>query len=174
MPTASNQYGLLFERGGVVEGIGSYLLSVFTAALVCGIATRLMDGKGTQGAVVRMIAGIFLTFTVIRPMADITVEGIGDLTDDFAIDASAAALEGERITKNALASGIKSRCEAYILDKAHGLNANLTVEVSLTDDDIPIPCAVRLSGKISPYAKTQLQAVIENDLGIEKENQLWT
>ena len=40
--------------------------------------------------------------------------------------------------------------------------------------EIPIPIKVRLSGKASPYAKGQLQQIITEELGIEKENQIWT
>lgn len=157
-----------------MDGLRSYLLSVFAAAVICGIVTRLIGKKGTQGAVIQMIAGVFLAFTVIRPIADISLDGIGDLTSDFSQDASLAAAAGEELTKDALAAGIKSRCEAYILDKAETLNAELTVEVTLTDEDIPVPYAVRLTGRISPYAKAQLQSVIAQDLGVDKEHQTWT
>ena len=63
---------------------------------------------------------------------------------------------------------IKQRTQAYILDKAQALNTVLEVEVTLSDDDIPVPLKVRLKGKISPYAKGRLQATIAEDLGIEK------
>jgi hypothetical protein len=60
------------------------------------------------------------------------------------------------------------------LDKAQALNTALEVEVTLSDDEIPIPVKVRLSGKVSPYAKGRLQQIISEELGIERENQIWT
>ena len=93
--------------------------------------------------------------------------GYNDLVTD-------AVAEGEQQTKTALARLIKQRTCAYILDKAQALNVALEVEVTLSDDDIPVPEAVRLKGKVSPYAKGRLQTIIAEDLGIEKERQTWT
>lgn len=157
-----------------MDGLRSYLLGIFAAAVLCGIVTRFLGEKGTQGAIVKMIAGVFLTFTVIRPVVNIRLEDFCDFTDDFSYDASLAAGAGEALTKEALSAGIKSRCETYILDKAAALNARLTVEITLTDQNIPIPCKVRLKGNISPYAKSQLQTIIADELGIDKEHQIWT
>lgn len=157
----------------MMEGLRSYLLSIFAAALICGIVNRLVGCKGTQGTVIKMITGVFLTFIVIRPMANISLTFVTDFTAAYGQDASIAAAAGEELTQKALASGIKSRCEAYILDKAEALNVALTVEVTLTNEDIPVPCAVRLTGKVSPYAKSQLQSIIAGDLGIDKEHQTW-
>lgn len=158
----------------MMEGLRSYLLSIFAAALICGIVNRLVVSKGTLGAVVKMITGVFLAFIVIRPIANISLNFVTDFATGYAQDASIAAAAGEDLTQKALAMGIKSRCEAYILDKAEALNAALTVDVTLTNGEIPVPCAVRLTGKVSPYAKSQLQSIIAGDLGIDKEHQTWT
>lgn len=154
--------------------IGSYLMRIVAAAIICAIVTRLTGSRGTLSAVVRMIAGVFLTLSVAAPFLSLSLTGWEDLRLDLSVDASLAADAGYRQTKEAISKGIKQRCEAYILDKAKALNAELTVEVTLTDDDLPVPQSVRLKGEISPYAKTQLMQMIATDLGIEKEKQLWT
>ena len=66
---------------------------------------------------------------------------------------------------------IKSRVQAYILDKADSFGTSLEVEVILDQDHIPV--SVELQGNISPYARAQLTEIIEEDLGIPKEHQLW-
>ena len=71
-----------------------------------------------------------------------------------------------------MADIIKAETEAYILDKASQLNVELSVEVTIDEENIPT--AVTLSGEVSPYARRQLQEIIESDLGIAKENQRWT
>ena len=73
-----------------------------------------------------------------------------------------------------LAQFIKERTQSYILDKAQSLNAVLDVEVTLSDDEIPVPVKVCITGKVSPYARGRLENLIIEDLGIEKENQIWT
>lgn len=157
-----------------MEDIKIYLLGIVGAAVICGIITRFVGEKGTQGAMVKLIAGLFLTFTVIRPIANIRLDGWSDFADLYSDSGVEAAAAGERMTKDALRSSIKAQTEAYILDKAAALALNLEVDVTLSDDEIPIPATVRLSGKSSPYAKLRLQAIITQDLGIDKEHQIWT
>lgn len=153
--------------------IKGYLLSIIAAAVICGIVTRLIGEKGTQGAMVKLIAGLFLTFTVINPVVKMDINGLTDFADVYSDAGSQAAAAGEQMSADALRASIKARTEAYILDKAAGLELNLEVEVTLSEDDIPLPASVRLSGKTSPYAKLRLQSMITQELGIEKENQVW-
>lgn len=156
-----------------MENIKTYLLGVVAAAVICGIVTRLMGEKGTQGAMAKLIAGLFLAFTVIRPVANISLDGLSDFTAVYSDAGEQAAAAGEILTKDALTTIIKAQTEAYILDKAAALQVDLEVEVTLSDEDIPTPAAVRLSGKVSPYAKARLQSIITEDLGIGKERQTW-
>lgn len=156
-----------------MEGIKEYLLSIFCAAIICAIVMRLMGEKGTHAVITKLIAGLFLSFTVIYPVAKIDLKDVSDWTSSYSSAASQAAAAGEALTKETIAAGIKLRTEAYILDKATALNTSLKVEVTLSEDDIPCPKAVRLSGNVSPYAKAQLQTIITQDLGIAKENQTW-
>lgn len=157
-----------------MEGIKEYLLSVFCAAIICAIVMRLMGEKGTHAVITKLIAGLFLAFTVVYPMAKIDLRDFSDWTASYSDAASQAAAAGERATKESIAASIKLRTEAYILDKATALNTSLKVEVTLSEDDIPCPKAVRLHGSVSPYAKAQLQTIIAQDLGIAKEYQTWT
>ena len=157
-----------------MEEIKTYLMGIVAAAIVCGIVTRLLGDKGTQGAMAKLIAGLFLAFTVIRPVVNIRLDSLTDFTAAYSLDGQQAALKGESLTKEALAASIKAQTEAYILDKAAALHMDLEVLVTVSGEDIPTPTAVRLSGKASPYAKARLQSIITEDLGIDKERQTWT
>ena len=63
---------------------------------------------------------------------------------------------------------------AYILDKAETLRAQLTVQVILSDEELPVPERIYLTGQASPYARSMLQRLIEEELGVPKERQIWT
>lgn len=134
----------------------------------------MVGSKGTLGAIVKLIAGAFLALSVIKPMTRLDLSHEFDWMQDYASVGSEAVSTGQSQMRNALAAGIKSRSEAYIINKAKSLNVELKVEVTLSDDEIPIPSEIRLTGKVSPYAKTRLQTIITEDLGIEKERQIWT
>ena len=158
----------------MMTSIGQYWLSVTAAGLIGCACKQLLPEKGTAAHMGRMLAGLFLVFTVISPLADVEL-GRWDWTlSDLRQQAEAAVIAGQENSKAALQHGIKQRTEAYIWDKAQKLEANLAVEVTLSDDTIPVPVSVRLSGNISPYAKRQLQDILETELGIPKEAQQWT
>lgn len=157
-----------------MEAVRQYLLSVTAAALVCGIAQRLLGKKGTAAGVGKMLTGLFLAFTVISPFTELRLGDLTDFTAGFEAEAADAAAAGQSSTRKALAESIINRTQTYILEKAKGLNLELSVEVKVSEADIPLPVEVRLSGSAAPYAKQRLQTIIEDDLGIPKENQLWT
>lgn len=156
-----------------MEAVKTYLLSVTAAAVICGIVKALLGDKGTLGAVGKLLTGIFLAMTVIRPLVSLELEDLSDFWEDISLDASAAVTEGENASAQALRERIKTETESYILDKAASFAVQLTVEVTLSDEDIPVPSAVRLTGNVSPYAKLQLQQTISEDLGIPEEAQTW-
>ena len=84
-----------------------------------------------------------------------------------------AAASGELESRNAIAASIKAQTEAYILDKAASLNATVTAEVVVTEENIPQVDTVRLTGAVAPYARGQLAAWMEQTLGIDREKQIW-
>lgn len=156
-----------------MDALREYMISVVAVAVICGCITSIPQ-KGLNKELVKQLCGIFLVLTMIRPVFGWE---LSDFTDFLIVDqkaASQAALDGEKLAFNDYAHIIKTETEAYILDKATALNASIDVEVTLDCADIPVPVSVRISGEISPYAKQQLERVMENDLNITKENQKWT
>lgn len=156
-----------------MEAIGQYIVSVAAAAILCGILKAILPGKGAASAVLGLICGLFLAFTTIRPLAQVELGDLPVLSNAYWEDAGEVSAEGEKIATAAMEDIIKTQTEAYILDKARSFGAELTVELTLSGGSIPTPSAVRLEGNISPYAKTCLERVLEDELGISKEDQLW-
>lgn len=156
-----------------MEDLRQYVISVVVAAILCGIVTGLIR-NGTAKEIVKLVCGIFLAFTVIHPIAGFDIASLSDFRFSYSEDAAQAAALGENLADESLRDIIKTESEAYILDKAEALNAELTVEITVSDDDTPVPISAKLCGEISPYARQQLQSILQSDLGIAKENQLWT
>lgn len=157
-----------------MDSVRQVVVSILTASVICGIVTKLVGEKGVSGAVTKMICGLFLMFTLISPIKELRLESMADLASDLSLDAQYAASEGEQQTRDALRGVIKERSETYILDKAAGMDATISVCVELSEDDLPVPIAVSLSGAVSPYTKGRLTSIITQDLGIPKEAQTWT
>jgi hypothetical protein len=152
-----------------MDAIKDYLLTVTAAALVCGIVTGLA-GKSSISKLLKLLCGLFLAATVIKPAVDVRIENIYDFTENLAADSEKAVSQGEYVASEEMKRIIKQKTETYILDKAKALGAEITVEVVLEDY---IPASVTIMGNISPYAKSNLSAIIGQELDIPPEEQIW-
>ncbi len=157
-----------------MEGFRQYFYGLTAASVLCGILIAMFPGKGTGAKLLKLTTGILLTLVALRPLTRLDFRQVTQVWTTQSLNQSGPAAEGEAMAQNAIAEGIKARCEAYILDKASLLGLDLTVRIILSEDSIPVPVAVELEGKASPYGKTALQSTIESDLGIPKEAQQWT
>lgn len=121
----------------------------------------------------KLICGLFLAFTVAEPFATVSITDFTLFTADIHADAQAAVADGKEYVRISIRDIIKDETEAYILDKAEALGADIEVDVTVSGDYQPIPKTVCIAGSVSPYAKARLENMLEEDLGIGKEGQLW-
>lgn len=156
-----------------MEGLRQYLISVTAAAMICGIAKTVADEKTVSGAVIRLVAGLVMTVTVLAPVVRLDLGVVPELTAGIAAEAKQAAAVGEDLAEEELRSIIIDRLEAYILDKAAAFGARLQVEILMPEDGSIEPEGIILRGDVSPYAKQRLQQIITEDLNIAKEKQQW-
>lgn len=157
-----------------MEGIKAYILSVAAAAILCAVVRRLLEKKGTAGSVGKLLTGIFMAVTVLSPLTGLTVGPVEDIMNDYRVAAEAAVAIGEKSANEALQDSISQRLEAYIIEKALNLGADVVVEIKLSQDLYPTPIGIKITGQIAPYAKSRLQRIIQEDLGIGEEDQIWT
>jgi len=170
VPCATDQYNMFDERRGVMAWAKDYLFSITTAAMICGIPVVILGKKGGSVAVINLICGLFLTFTVIRPIVNIRINDLSIFAEDISSSAENAVADGERMAEKTMTEIIKARTQTYILDKAAALGLTMEVEVNL---DGMIPTSVILKGSVSPYNKAQLTTQIAHELGISPEDQQW-
>ena len=157
----------------MMDALGRYLLSVSGAALISGIVLGFVKDS-THHTVLKLVCGLFLMLTVIRPMVHIPLAGLTRFSLPYLEEASGASAVGEAYALNQLQLLIKQETQAYILDKATSLGANISVDVVLDTNPPYIPITVYLDGTVSPYAKKQLSDYIAEKLAIGKEAQIWT
>ena len=151
--------------------LGDYVLTVISASVIVAILCTFFGDKGGVSEILKVICGIFLTFVVINPLVKLDFSAVLNYLEHVNIEGMEAASAGENMAREAEGDIIKSRVQAYILDKADSFGIRLNVEVVLDQENIPV--SVELQGNISPYAKTRMIEIITEELGIAKENQLW-
>ena len=157
-----------------MEALREYILRIVASGILCACIAAIFPGTCGITTVIKMLVGIFLAFTVISPIVKLDFDYF--LNEGMQMDrmGSEISQEGIQAAEEAYRLGIQSRTEAYILDKATVLAPGLTVEVTLSEEDIAVPCGAILSGEVSPYAKSTLQNILETELNIPKEAQIWT
>ena len=137
------------------------------------LCKAMVKGNDHVTWLTQMLCGIFMTITIISPLKDIVVRDWSSWAESLSLEADAAVGQGSAAMEDALNQSIRNQVEAYILDKSQQLGAALTVSVQLSQDPIPVPVSVTVFGDVSPYAKSQLQRILSEDLGISKEDQHW-
>ena len=149
----------------------NYVLCIGCAALLIGILTDFADPKKGAGALLRISCGLFLALQLMNPLVNLNPDTWLAYFDDLMVDGEHLSYEGEKLATGYYEEIIKDRTRTYILDKAADYRAELDAEVEL--DDASVPTAVTVTGSVSPYGKNQLMRIIESDLNIPKERQLW-
>lgn len=156
-----------------MDSIKQYAFGILAAALMCSILNVWIKPKGSAGAIVKLISGLFMTITLLAPLVDINLQDISEFFDDYHTDAQAYVQSGQNHATLTMGEIIKEQTQAYILDKAADLGLDVKVEVTLNETDPTVPDTVVLRGQVSPYGKMQLTALIEEQLGIHEEKQIW-
>ena len=156
-----------------MDAIREYIISVTSAAILCGVVKGLIR-KGPAHGILKIICGVFLAFTFLHPVMNIPLYS---LTDPIIIkleEGRDAIADGVKISEEASKQEISNRISEAVSKKAAELGLNLTVEVIFSDESVPIPIGLKIAGTASPYAKIQLQHYIRNELGISEEELNWT
>lgn len=154
-----------------MEALRQYVISVVAAALLCGIFRNIL-GDGATGRILKLVCGLFLAYAVLQPLGRLDVTGeIRDFLPDID-QAEQAVAAGEAFSQDAMTRLIKTETAAYILDKATALGLEVTVEVTLDEENRP--AAVSITGEASPQERRKLASILALDLGIPKEAQQWS
>lgn len=150
-----------------------YVLSVICGALISGAALSLTQSSAAKG-VVKLLCGAFLAVTILAPLTKMDLEKMLSLPIPDQEDVEAMTAAGEGMARKSLEESIKSRCEAYIQDKAPECGEAVTVDITVSRDQPPIPTEAKVAGRVSPDTKRKLETILHSDLGIPKESIQWT
>ena len=162
----------MFYEGGLgIDGIRAYLITVISAACICTIVIKFTEKQGTAASLVKILAGIFLSISVLSPILKISFSPIDEYLDGIQIDAEVISENGIVDAQAEKETIIKDCLSAYILEKANSLGISIRVELELGEN--MVPSGIKLIGNASPYVRRKLESYITDTLGIPKEDQRW-
>jgi len=156
-----------------MDQLRGYILSIVAAAAIVGIVCTFVSEKSTAGGVMRMAGGLYLCFVILQPVASFDFSAVTAFAQQEFLTGEQEAAAGEQNSREAVRRLIKQETEAYIMDKASQFQADITVDVTLSEAEVPVPVCATITGTISEAAKSCLEEILDTDLNISKENQIW-
>lgn len=152
----------------MAEFLKSWIITVTAAATITAIAAAIIPGGAVKKAS-GLALGLVLMLAVLSPIKRLDVEYVGRLTEDFMSELGQEAEFSEE--NEQMEEIIASEIEAYILDKAHQMGTWADVEQIGFEyrRSIPVPVDIHLRGE----PLEELADVIEQELGIGKDSQIW-
>ena len=146
-----------------------YILSVIGCVLFCGILSNLVSDLRFQ-KLIRLISGTLLSLVILGKLPSI------DIAESLRFETAMFSPEvyvdlGKQVAQKEQERCIKEACESYISNKANEKGRMIASEVYL--DDQMRPYRAQMYGQVDTELQSELEGVLEKDLGITKENQLW-
>ncbi|MEA4965740.1 MAG: hypothetical protein VB055_07960 [Oscillospiraceae bacterium] len=156
-----------------MEQLRNYLLGVVCAAMAVAILSALLKDGAIKRAV-SLVGGTVLLLAVLTPLVKADLDKFGQYLSQVELQTDEMTSGVTVGNKELMAEIIRDKTEAYILDKAAGLGAEITASVSVaTDADYPYPDGAMITGTLSAGQKASLQAYLRDSLAIPEERQVF-
>lgn len=156
-----------------MDEIRQYILSVLAAAIITSLIVRFVGKQEAVVGMIKMIASVFLTITVLSPVIKLQIEDVSAYVGALEENGNDIVSEAKSQAENDRQSIILEKTQTYIEDKAASYGAVITATVGITEPDALMPDTITIEGEVSPYIKTLLKEVITDDLGIREDKQIW-
>ena len=158
-----------------MEAVKAYILSVIASAILVSTVMALIGKNSGFHKILRFMCGLFMTLVLILPLLRNRIVIPSYYLEDVSKEAERITADAQADVQDQISTIIKEQTEAYILEKASSLHADIAVSVTLTTNThYPTPESVHIRGNISPYARRLLSQTIQDDLGIASEDQVWS
>ena len=109
----------------------------------------------------------------MQPVIRFDLREIEHFFREYAPDTTPVIRQGQDVALDEMGDIIKSRTEAYILDKARPHDGNVRVEVTVSADALPIPVSATIRANVTEDVRKELEEMLVRDLAIPKECQTW-
>lgn len=158
----------------MTELLRDWLLGVTCAAMVLAIAEALTPEGGVK-KICRLAGGLVLLLAAVSPVVKLDEGALTRALTEYHVTAQNygdVLVEKNNILYKTI---IEENTAAYILDKAEtlGISCGVEVEFAYDDEGMPYPRETRVFGRWTEEQKAQLSLLLEKDLGIPPEQQLF-
>ena len=152
--------------------LGKWAVSLAGGAVLCAICLELSP-EGQVKGVQKTLCGMVMALALLSPVLQFDFDAYAANLAKYRIQAQEITGSADSLRQNFSKAYIEEQCQAYILDKARLSGAIVTgvkVETRWVGEGVWIPVSAEIQGE---YHDT-LAALIEGDLGISRDKQVWS
>ena len=157
----------------MMEWLGNWPIGVTAAALLCALADSLMP-EGSVRRVGRLALGLVMLAAVLRPLVQIEAVSPAELWSDYQAQTAQEQQRLEEERDQTMKTIIEREFAAYIVDKAAQMGVECTAQVTceLEENGVFLPQSAVLQGTFSSEQREEMAGVLEEELGIAREQQI--
>ena len=155
-----------------MNAVGTGIISITSGAILCGIL-KYMYSTTEARSWADVLCGAYMLLVLLSMFKQIDVQELLPSIASERYDVQKYISNGEQYAQNTVVEIIKENCEAYVMEQANQMDIPVTVEIMISDTDLPAPVGIYISGQVSPYEKAAFGKMLEEDLGISREAQIW-
>lgn len=157
-----------------METLRTYLLGIVAAAMAVTAASALLR-EGSLRRAVRLAGSVVLILVVLGPLLRESLDAFGAYLAEIEMEEDALRSGIEVENTDILTRIICRKTEAYILDKATAMGAEVEVAVTMEQGEhYPYPYAVTVEGALTDAQRELLSEDMELSLAIPKERQVFS
>ena len=158
----------------MMAGVGSWLLSITGASVLCALADGLMPA-GPVRRVGRLVCGLVLLAVILAPLAQLDLEGGQRWLEEYHLGLEDRTQELERQVDEQMKTIIEQEYAAYIVDKAAEMGLTCTARVSCqaVEGGVYVPSQTQVAGVLSQAERDQISQMIQADLGVPAQRQFY-
>ena len=158
-----------------MSAITAWIRALAGAAVFCAIALALCP-EGRPKRVLRAACGVVMAAALLSPALGLDMQALPEAVARYGEAARSVAGEAGQEADRLNRTIIERECAAYILDKAEELGANVSgvkVQAQWNLDGLWVPYSAEIDLPDIGSAKAALEGMIQNELGIPAERQMW-
>lgn len=157
-----------------MEALRTYLLGIAVTAMAVTLLSALLK-EGALRRAVQLAGGVVLILAVLGPLLRNGLDAFGSYLTELKMREDALQTGIEVENSDVLERIIRRETEAYILDKAAALGAEVTATVTVEQGShYPYPYTATVEGMLTEAQKEALSEDLELSLAIPKERQVFT
>lgn len=157
------------------EFVHNYIQTLVYSAVFCFLALALTpEGSGKKAVGIACAAAMMIA--VISPVVSIDLSDYSKTLTEYKLKAEEYASSGKIESENLNRLYIQDKCQAYILDKAKEIGADIsevTVTAEWTTEGFWYPASCEIWYDCTDEQRAELEVFIGTQLGISKDEQKW-